>query len=64
MMGSRISLLASMYRNRVLPLLTQFFLIPNRLVYGSQIVVSHFLLESILLEFEQYLAVYTFSTIQ
>jgi hypothetical protein len=50
------------YNNRFLPQIRQFFLIPNR--SGAQIVIFHLLLEPILPEFDHYLTIYTFSTLQ
>jgi hypothetical protein len=37
--------------NRLLPLIRQLFLTPNKCVYGSQTVVFYFLLQSVLPEF-------------
>jgi hypothetical protein len=59
-MDSFIALLANWYNNRLLQLIRQFFLTPNKI----NEFMFHLLLESVLPEFDQYLAIYTFSTSQ
>jgi hypothetical protein len=55
-----IALLVNWYNNRLLPLIRQFFLIPNRINKFTELTVMfHLLLESVLQEFVHYLEIYT-----
>jgi hypothetical protein len=52
------------YSSNNLPMIRQFFLIPNRMnKYMARDILSRLLLESVLLEFDHYLAIYTCSLI-
>jgi hypothetical protein len=61
---SFIAHFANWYKNRLLPLLRKFFLIPNIQVCGLQKLMFHLLLGSVLLEFNHYLDIYNGSTSQ
>jgi hypothetical protein len=54
----------NLYNNRLLPLIRQFFLILNRVNDFVDLSNVSLLLESVLLEFDHCLAIYTFSTLQ
>jgi hypothetical protein len=60
-----ITHLVNWYSNRLLPLIRQFFLIPNRSEeFVDQTLMFHLLLDTVLLEFDHCLEIYTFSALQ